>query len=200
VQRAESAVQHAESVAAIAKQDAANERSLRLKAELATAVAGNAVKSAAAEATSVRAAAQQTDTAAKLVFNSLESKRLETEELKSTLAATKNELAVAAEAKTAAEAEIHRKTAALTAATATRDVDTTSGDPLECGICFEEFNHDRLTDPIRAAARHVFWPCQHARQCGECAKKIWKTKKQSRSCPWCAAKIESRPRPLAPFV
>ena len=112
--------------------------------------------------------------------------------LDSTLKTTKHQLAEAVEAKTAADAEIHRVTAA------TREVNSMSGNPLECGICYTEFSNDRLAGPT--TARHVFWPCQHARQCGECALKIWKTKKQSRRCPWCKAKIDSRPRPFASFV
>jgi hypothetical protein len=64
-----------------------------------------------------------------------------------------------------------------------------SGNHLECGICFEEFD-----------ARHMFWPCQHARQCGDCASRVWKTPAKRRRCPWCAAKIDSRPRPLKPYV
>lgn len=116
-------------------------------------------------------------------------------QLESTLAATQRELAAAVEAKTAADAEIQRVSTAPTATT--RDVNVMSGNHLKCGFCYTEFNND---DPSGDAARHVFWPCQHARQCGECALKIWKTPKQRRRCPWCAAKIESRPRPFQPFV
>ncbi len=69
-----------------------------------------------------------------------------------------------------------------------------SGDHRDCGICLTRF------DDTQGVTRHVLWPCQHARQCGECALKIWKTPKPSRRCPWCKAKMESRPRPFAPFV
>ena len=72
-----------------------------------------------------------------------------------------------------------------------------SCNPLACGICYQEFDD---ADATGAAARHMFWPCQHARQCGECALRVWKTPAKTRRCPWCAAKIDSRPRPLKPYV
>jgi hypothetical protein len=72
-----------------------------------------------------------------------------------------------------------------------------NGNPLACGICFEEFDN---TDETGATARHMFWPCQHARQCGECASRVWKTPGKRRRCPWCSAKIDSGPRPLKPYV
>ena len=71
---------------------------------------------------------------------------------------------------------------------------STKGD---CGICFEAFDD---ADATGAAARHVFWPCQHARQCGDCAMRVWKTPAKTRRCPWCNSKIDSRPRPLKPYV
>jgi hypothetical protein len=72
-----------------------------------------------------------------------------------------------------------------------------SGNPLACGICFEEFDD---TDVTSAAARHMFWPCQHARQCGDCALRVWKTPAKRRRCPRCKSKIDSRPRSLKPYV
>ena len=56
------------------------------------------------------------------------------------------------------------------------------------------------TDVTSAAARHMFWPCQHARQCGDCALRVWKTPAKRRRCPRCKSKIDSRPRPLKPYV
>jgi Tfp pilus assembly protein PilX len=38
-------------------------------------------------------------------------------------------------------------------------------------------------DATGAAARHVFWPCQHARQCGDCASRVWETPVKRRRCP-----------------
>ena len=76
-------------------------------------------------------------------------------------------------------------------------VDVMRGNPLACGICFEEFDD---ADATGAAARHMFWPCQHARQCGDCASRVWKTPAKRRRCPWCKSKIDSRPRPLKPYV
>jgi hypothetical protein len=55
-----------------------------------------------------------------------------------------------------------------------------SGNPLACGICFGEFDD---ADATGAAARHMFWPCQHARQCGDCAMRVWKTPAKRRRCP-----------------
>jgi hypothetical protein len=72
-----------------------------------------------------------------------------------------------------------------------------SGNPLACGICFEEFDD---ADATGASARHMFWPCQHARQCGDCDMRVWKTPAKLRQCPWCKSKIDSRPRPLKPYV
>jgi hypothetical protein len=169
---------------AIAKQGAANESSLELKAasavaDAAIAVGCHAVKKYEPEIASLRAAVQRADMAAAKAIDDAKKTKTETETLKSTLEATKIELAAAVEVNTMSG----------------NHVNTMSGNHLECGICYTEFNHDDSS-----AARHVFWPCQHARQCGECAIKIWKNKKQSRCCPWCKAKIESRPRPFAPFV
>jgi cell division protein FtsB len=72
-----------------------------------------------------------------------------------------------------------------------------SGNHLECGICYQEFDD---ADATGAAVRHMFWPCQHARQCGECASQVWKTPVKQRRCPWCKSKIDSRPRPLKPYI
>lgn len=67
-----------------------------------------------------------------------------------------------------------------------------SGNHAECGICLQPFDG--------ANERHVLWPCQHARQCGECAIRIWQTPKAKRRCPWCKSKIDIRPRPFKPFL
>ena len=61
-----------------------------------------------------------------------------------------------------------------------------------CGLCCEPF--------AKAKARFVFWPCQHARACGECALKVWQQPKQRRRCPWCSGRLEVRPRPLKTFL
>jgi hypothetical protein len=71
-----------------------------------------------------------------------------------------------------------------------------SGNPLKCGICFGEFDDADVTG---AAARHMFWPCQHARKCGDCAMRVWKTPAKTRRCP-CKSKIDSRPRALKAYV
>jgi hypothetical protein len=44
-----------------------------------------------------------------------------------------------------------------------------SGNPLECGICFQEFDD---ADAMGAAELYMFWVCQHARQCGDCAMRV----------------------------
>jgi hypothetical protein len=68
-----------------------------------------------------------------------------------------------------------------------------SGDCGCCGLCYERFEPG-------ARDRFVFWPCQHARQCGPCALRIWQTPKAKRRCPWCASKLETRPRAVRPFM
>ena len=67
-----------------------------------------------------------------------------------------------------------------------------SGNHAECGICLQPFDAEN--------ERHVLWPCQHARQCGDCAIRIWQTPKAKRRCPWCKSKIDIRPRPFKPFL
>jgi hypothetical protein len=69
-----------------------------------------------------------------------------------------------------------------------------SGDHRDCGICLQRF------DDEAGVKRHVLWPCQHARQCGDCAIRIWQVPKQKRRCPWCKSKIDIRPRPFKPFL
>ena len=69
-----------------------------------------------------------------------------------------------------------------------------SGNHLECGICLQPF------DDATGVTRHVLWPCQHVRQCGECAIRVWQTPKAKRRCPWCKSKVEIRPRPFKPFL
>ena len=44
-------------------------------------------------------------------------------------------------------------------------VNVMSGNPFECGICFEEFDDADATGA--GSSRHMFYPCQHARQCGD---------------------------------
>ena len=61
----------------------------------------------------------------------------------------------------------------------------------QCGLCCEPFDEARL--------RYLFWPCQHARQCGACALKVWTQPKARRRCPWCSARLETRPRAYKPF-
>ena len=78
-----------------------------------------------------------------------------------------------------------------------------SGNRAECGICLQPFSSDDGGGDASArptAVRHVFWPCQHVRQCGECAIRIWQTPKAKRRCPWCKSKIEIRPRAFKPFL
>ena len=69
-----------------------------------------------------------------------------------------------------------------------------SGDHRDCGICLRRF------DAEAGVERHVLWPCQHARQCGDCAIRIWQVPKSKRRCPWCKSKIDIRPRPFKPFL
>lgn len=69
-----------------------------------------------------------------------------------------------------------------------------SGDHRDCGICLQRF------DAESGVERHVLWPCQHARQCGDCAIRIWQVPKSKRRCPWCKSKIDIRPRPFKPFL
>ena len=69
-----------------------------------------------------------------------------------------------------------------------------SGDHRDCGICLQRF------DARAGVERHVLWPCQHARQCGDCAIRIWQVPKSKRRCPWCKSKIDIRPRPFKPFL
>ena len=69
-----------------------------------------------------------------------------------------------------------------------------SGDHRDCGICLQRFCDEQ------GVKRHVLWPCQHARQCGDCAIRIWQVPKQKRRCPWCKSKIDIRPRPFMPFL
>jgi hypothetical protein len=68
-----------------------------------------------------------------------------------------------------------------------------SGDHRVCGLCFEEF-----APGVRD--RFVLWPCQHARQCGACALKVWTQPKARRRCPWCKGKLDIRPRAFRPFM
>jgi len=69
-----------------------------------------------------------------------------------------------------------------------------SGNHEECGICLTRFDDDE------GVVRHVFYPCQHTRQCGECALRVWQVPKTKRKCPWCKSKIEIRPKPFKPFM
>ena len=69
-----------------------------------------------------------------------------------------------------------------------------SGNHEECGICLTRFDDDE------GVVRHVFYPCQHTRQCGECALRVWQVPKAKRKCPWCKSKIEIRPKPFKPFM
>ena len=68
-----------------------------------------------------------------------------------------------------------------------------SGNHEECGICLTPFDDAGVT-------RHVFYPCQHVRQCGDCALRVWQVPKAKRRCPWCKSKIEIRPRAFKPFL
>lgn len=69
-----------------------------------------------------------------------------------------------------------------------------SGSHEDCGICLQAFSE------ADGVYRHVFYPCQHVRQCGDCAIRIWQIPKAKRRCPWCKSKIEVRPRPFKPFL
>lgn len=71
-----------------------------------------------------------------------------------------------------------------------------SGSHDACGICLETFTEGGEAPVLR----HVFWPCQHVRQCGDCALRIWQVPKAKRRCPWCKSKIDIRPRPFKPFL
>ena len=71
-----------------------------------------------------------------------------------------------------------------------------SGSHDACGICLETFTEDGEAPVLR----HVFWPCQHVRQCGDCALRILQVPKAKRRCPWCKSKVEIRPRPFKPFL
>ena len=71
-----------------------------------------------------------------------------------------------------------------------------SGSHDACGICLETFTEGGEA-PV---SRYVFWPCQHVRQCGDCALRIWQVPKAKRRCPWCKSKIDIRPRPFKPFL
>lgn len=44
----------------------------------------------------------------------------------------------------------------------------------ECTICFVEFAESQSADRQRRASveRHIFWPCQHASACGDCALRM----------------------------
>ena len=105
---------------------------------------------------------------------------------------------------------------------------TMSGDPSVCGICLEPFGakgeacaeeadaeQEReggkgegggaatAGDAAKAALlreRHVLWPCQHLRQCGHCALRIWQQPKKRRACPWCKSRIDVRPRAFRPIL
>jgi len=68
-----------------------------------------------------------------------------------------------------------------------------SGDPDACGLCYERFEPG-------ARDRFMLWPCQHTRQCGPCALRIWQTPKHKRRCPWCATKLDTRPRAFRPYM
>lgn len=74
------------------------------------------------------------------------------------------------------------------------DLRVMSGNHEECGICLTAF------DDADGVVRHMFYPCQHVRQCGECAQRVWQVPKAKRRCPWCKSKIEIRPRPFKPFL
>ena len=67
-------------------------------------------------------------------------------------------------------------------------------DSEECGICLTQF------DDAEGVVRHMFYPCQHVRQCGDCAQRVWQVPKVKRRCPWCKSKIEIRPRAFKPFL
>ena len=67
-----------------------------------------------------------------------------------------------------------------------------SGDATCCGLCTEPFDEARR--------RFLFWPCQHLRQCGECALRVWSQPKARRRCPWCSGKLEVRPKAFKPWL
>jgi hypothetical protein len=81
-------------------------------------------------------------------------------------------------------------------------LNTMSGNYSECGICLEPFDEEKNV------VRYLFYPCMHARQCKECAIRVWQTKKirgkyktnRISQCCWCSQKIEVRPRPFRPFL
>ena len=81
-------------------------------------------------------------------------------------------------------------------------LNTMSGNYSECGICLEPFDEEKNV------VRYLFYPCMHARQCKECAIRVWQTKKirgkyktnRTAQCCWCSQKIEVRPRPFCPFL
>ena len=68
-----------------------------------------------------------------------------------------------------------------------------SGDSDSCGLCYERFE-------LGTRDRFCLWPCQHTRQCGPCALRLWQTPKAKRRCPWCAVKLDTRPRAFRPFM
>jgi hypothetical protein len=162
--------------------------------EAADAAEGERKKAAAEADESLHASSQKAEAAeaeARRLAEELKAARGREEEARSSLRGKEEELAAAAaeaEAKAEAEAEAEGKEPPP------KYVVVMSGNPLECDICFQEFGD------ADAAARHMFWPCQHARPCGDCASRVWKTPAKRRHCPWCKSKIDSRPRPLKPYV
>ena len=82
------------------------------------------------------------------------------------------------------------------------ELNVMSGDYMTCGICLEPF------DEKENVLRYMFYPCMHARQCKECAIRVWQTKKirmkyaktKTAKCPWCSQKIECRPKRFLPFL
>lgn len=68
-----------------------------------------------------------------------------------------------------------------------------SGDYSACGLCLEPF-------VLGERDRFLLLPCQHARQCGPCALRVWTQPKARRRCPWCVGKLDSRPRAFRPFL
>ena len=74
------------------------------------------------------------------------------------------------------------------------DLRVMSGNHEECGICLTAFDDDE------GVHRYMFYPCQHVRQCGDCAQRVWQVPKAKRRCPWCKSKIEIRPRAFKPFM
>ena len=74
------------------------------------------------------------------------------------------------------------------------DLRMMSGNHEECGICLTAFDDDE------GVHRYMFYPCQHVRQCGDCAQRVWQVPKAKRRCPWCKSKIEIRPRAFKPFM